>query len=197
MARNAPIQTATKNRPGLLFVLTELFKHPARAFLECWNWKAAILSMILRAPVYLATTFRYGWHAATVAGCVEAAFSVCAAGVFASFTQAIQDAEPQAMVAFLLLVALPFVALALDALLHYVMRTPNLATGVMASLGVSVVSSAFNWYSMRRGVLLVGATARSFGADLARLPLLIGRFLLEPLLFLWRGAKLLRACMED
>jgi hypothetical protein len=81
--------------------------------------------------------------------------------------------------------------LVLDALVHHLMRTPNLATGVFLSLGVSIFSSAFNWYSMRRGTLLVGPQARSFKSDLIALPRLIYRFVADPLMALWRNLKML------
>lgn len=176
-------------------VLRQLLRHPVQSFVICWNWKAAALSMILRVPVYVITTLRYGWRAATLAGLVEALFTALAAGVYAAFTEAIRDAEPQYMVGFLLLVLLPAITLGFDALVHYVMHTPNLAAGVTASLVVSIVSSAFSWYSMRRGTLLVGPAARSFRSDILALPVLILRFLGEPLAFLWRTVKELCTAM--
>jgi hypothetical protein len=42
---------------------------------------------------------------------------------------------------------------------------------------------------MRKGALLVGRRADSFATDLARMPMLIGRFVLSPVLILWRGVK--------
>jgi len=101
---------------------------------------------------------------------VEAVFSATFAGVYAAFTEAVRDAVPESIVAILLLIVLLAIALVLDALLHYAMRTPNLVTGVSASLVVSVLSSAFNWYSMQRGALLVGPAARPFASDIASLP---------------------------
>jgi hypothetical protein len=100
--------------------------------------------------VYVKTTFRHGWQAMTLAAAVEASFSAVAARVYAAFTEAVRYAEPEFVVAALLLVVLPSLTLALDALIHYVTRTPNLRAGVVLSLAVTIVSSAFNWYSMRR-----------------------------------------------
>jgi len=177
------------NSRRLGWVIRELLSHPLYSFVTCWNWKAAALSIILRAPVYVATTLRYGWKTASFAGLVEAIFAAVVAGVYAALTQAIRFSEPQSMVAALLLVVLPGITLGMDALVHYVMRTPNLVTGVLVSLAVSVLSSAFNWYSMRRGTLLVGAAARPFGADILALPILIMRFLSEPFVLLWRNLK--------
>ena len=89
----------------------------------------------------------------------------------------------------LLLVLLPAITLILDSLFHYVMRTPNLIVGISVSLVVSVLSSAFNWYSMRRGTLLMGPRGRSFSRDLISIPLLIARFVAEPFIFLWRSLR--------
>lgn len=113
--------------------------------------------------------------------------------VYAAFTEAVRYAVPEFVVGLLLLVVLPAITLALDALLHYLVRTPNLVAGVAASLAVSVLSSAFNWYSMRRGTLLVGPKARPFTSDVASLPILIARFLSEPFVLLWRALRFLCA----
>jgi hypothetical protein len=194
----SPIPSLIMDRsksPRLWLVIHRLLRHPVRSFVICWNWKAATLSMVLRVPVYGLTTLKYGWRAATLAGIVEALFTALVAGVYAALTEAIRDAKPQHMVAFLLLVVVPAITLFFDALVHYVVHTPNLVAGVSASLMVSIISSAFNWYSMRRGTLLVGSGARSFTSDILALPLLIARFLGEPLAFFWRSARQLRIAL--
>jgi hypothetical protein len=178
-----------EDRPDVWAVLRQLSRHPVHSFVTCWNWKAGALSIFLRVPVYVATTFKYGWRATTIAAVVEAVFASAAAGVYAALTEAIRYATPQAVVAAILLVVLPAVTLLFDALFHYAMRTPNLATGVTVSLVVSILSSGFNWYSMRRGTLLVGRKAHSFGSDIARLPLLIALFVAEPFILLWRHLR--------
>jgi hypothetical protein len=192
-AKPNPVSADLVDRPGVWSVVRKLLRHPVHSFITCWNWKAGALSVILRAPVYVATTFRHGWEAATLAGAAEAAFSAAAAGVYAAFTEAVRYSEPQFVVGLLLLVVLPAITLALDALLHYLVRTTNLVAGVAVSLVVSVLSSAFNWYSMRRGTLLIGPKARPFTSDVASLPILIARFLSEPFVLLWRALRLLCA----
>jgi hypothetical protein len=175
--------------PNVWAVLRQLLRHPVHSFLTCWNWKAGALSIFLRVPIYVATTFKYGWQATTLAAAVEAVFSSAAAGVYAALTEAIRYATPQSIVGVILLVVLPAITLVFDALFHYVMGTPNLAAGVTVSLVVSILSSGFNWYSMRRGTLLVGEQARPFGSDVASLPLLIARFVAEPFILLWRNVR--------
>lgn len=191
-AKPNPVSADLIERPRVWSVVHNLLRHPVHSFITCWNWKAGALS-VMRAPIYVATTFRHGWQAATLAGAVEAAFSSAAAGVYAAFTEAVRYAVPEFVVGLLLLVVLPAITLVLDALLHYLVRTPNLVAGIAASLAVSVLSSAFNWYSMRRGTLLVGPKARPFTSDVASLPILIARFLSEPFVLLWRSLKLLCA----
>src|SRR5215813_7675821 len=152
----------SRDRASVWTVVGQLFRHPVDSFIAGWNWKAGALSIILRAPIYVATTFKFGAQAATRAGLVEALFSAGAAGVYAALTQAIRYAEPEAVVAILLLAILPGITLALDASFHHFMGTPNLRAGVLASLVVSILSSGFNWYSMRRGTLLVGPNRERF-----------------------------------
>jgi hypothetical protein len=190
-AQSTDATASSNSRPHVWPVVRHLLRHPVHSFITCWNWKAGALSIMLRVPIYVGTTFKYGLRATALAGGVEAVFSCGAAGVYAALTQAIRYAEPQTVVGFLLLVVLPAITLGLDALFHYAMHTPNLAVGVAVSFVVSVLSSAFNWYSMRRGTLLIGQKAPSFGADIASLPLLIARFMAEPFIFLWRTLKLL------
>jgi len=175
--------------PRVWPVVGQLLRHPFHSFIEDWNWKAAALSCVLRVPIYLATTFKSGWHAAALAGLVEASFSTASAGVYAAFTEAVRDAQPQSTVGVLLLVVLPVIMVTLDALVHRVMHTPHLFAGVAVSFVVSIASSGFNWYSMRRGTLLVGSAAQPFGNDLSVLPRLIVKFIAEPFVHLWRAAR--------
>ena len=192
-----PLPIDSADGPGVRLVLRQLLRHPVHSFIRCWNWKSAALSCMLRTPVYVITTLRHGWQAVTLAAIVEAGFSAGAAGVYAAITEAVRDAQPEFAVAVLLLVILPTITLALDALTHYLTRTPNLLAGVLLSLAVTVVSSAFNWYSMRRGTLLVGPGGRSFSSDLAALPMLIARFVAQPFKSLWRNLKMVRAAAAE
>ena len=85
--------------------------NPYAGFVRGWNWKAAALSIILRAPIYVATTFHHGWRRVTLEALVEGAFSACASGVYGAFTQAVRDAQPQSAVACLLVLVLPAITL--------------------------------------------------------------------------------------
>lgn len=191
MTEPRPVTPAVTSE-RLSIVLWRLLRNPYAAFVRSWNWKAAALSVILRAPIYLATTLRSGWKQAALAAFAEGAYSAGLSGVYAAFTQAVRGAEPQGAVACLIVALLPAIALVLDSLLHWAVGTPHLRAGVMASFVVSVISSLFTWYSMRRGTLLVGGEGCSFWLDLSRLPGLTVRFLLEPFHFIRRMAR--KAC---
>jgi hypothetical protein len=156
---------------------------------QYWNWKAAALSAAGRAPIFLASTYRFGWRAATVAVTTEALYRAGTAGFFAAFTQALRHRRPAWRAMLLVAVVVPAIALALDCLLHLAMGTPNLMKGMLAATAVSAVTSLFNWYSMRRGTLLVGRGEMSFASDLCRMPRLILEFLLEPPLWMLRRYK--------
>jgi hypothetical protein len=177
-----------KARP-LASVLAELGRHPKHILFDAWNWKAAALSVLFRAPVFMIATVRHGIQTMAIAGIVESVFRILITGVDASIVQAVDSAEPEWMVAIVVLGAVPGVTVALDALVHFFARTPNLRAGITASVVLTVFATGFSWYGMRKGALLVGSGASSFRADLARMPALIGSFVLSPVLFLWSYVK--------
>lgn len=160
-----------------------------RAPIQYWNWKSATLSAAGRAPIFLLTTYTYGWRAVTVAVTAEALYRAGSAGFFAAFTQALRNRRPRWLTMLLVAVLIPAISLVLDCFLHLAMGTPNLMRGMLAGTLVSAVTSLFNWYSMRRGTLLVGRTGMSFASDLCRLPQLVLQFLLEPPLRMWRLSR--------
>jgi len=170
-------------------VLAEICRNPKRFLFDSWNWKAAVLSVLYRAPVFIISTERHGLQTMVTAGIVESIFRIVITGVDASITQAVKWAEPQWMVAIVVLAAIPGGTVALEAVFHWLAATPNLRAGLTASIVLSVFSSAFNWFSMRSGALLVGRESSSFATDLACMPTLIGRFVASPALIVWRGAK--------
>ncbi len=166
-----------------------IFRDPSTVFLRHWNWKAAVLSAVGRAPIFLVTTYSYGWRSAALAATVETAYRAGTSGVFAAFIQAVRHRRPAWLAILLITVAIPAVSLYLDFLLHVLMRTPNLGAGILASLIISAITSLFNWYSMCRGTLLVGQEQDSFGHDLCRLPRLILGFVLAPPAWMWRCTR--------
>jgi hypothetical protein len=62
---------------------------------------------------------------------------------------------------------------------HWLAGTPVLAPSIAASVALSALSTLFNLFAMRQGVLVVTVPARSLWDDVRRLPLLYVRFAIE------------------
>ena len=135
-----------------------------------WNWKAAFLSAILRGALYLALTITHGWKQAAFAVLIEAIFRAITIGFYGALLQAIRNLQPAWLSALSVTLVLPVVSQWLDYLIQSFWHTPNLILGTWISLVVSAVSVLFDWYTMRRGALLVGQEATSFRSDLQQLP---------------------------
>ena len=75
-----------------------------------------------------------------------------------------------------MLVLLPVVSHSLELVVHWWRGTPELTASIVASVAFTAVSTAFNLFAMRRGVLVVGATARTLLDDLRAMPRLIVLF---------------------
>ena len=157
-------------------ILSGLFWKPQR-ILFFWNWKSAWLSILLRAPIFLAAAAGRGVAAAISAVLTECFFCALSAGFYGALVQNLRDAEPEWLTVLFLALGVPAVFQVFEFLLHWFRGTPHLKAAVIASMIVSGISSLFNFYAMRRGALLVGSEGRSFGADLRRLPGLIVAFI--------------------
>jgi hypothetical protein len=174
----SPIQTREGlNAAGSPFfeVLSDLFWRPER-ILFLWNWKAAWLSVVLRAPIFLGVTIRRGFRVSASAVLTECLFCAITAGFYGAIVQNLRDAEPQWLTLLFLTVAIPSIFQVFEFLLHQFHGTPHLKIAEFISIAVSAISALFNWYAMRRGAFLVGGEGGSFGSDLRRLPGLIFSF---------------------
>jgi|SRR5271165_363784 len=170
-----PVTTSQRDRTltHLLFVLA---RNPLQ-ILMLWNWKSALLSVILRGPIFLVAAARQGWQAAFAALLTESVFCAVSAGFYGAIVQSLKDAEPQWLTGVFLAAVVPLIFQILEYLLHWFRGTPHIRIAGIVSLIVSGLSALFNWYAMRRGTLLVGGEGGSFGADLRRLPRLFAGFL--------------------
>lgn len=157
-------------------VLSGLFWKPQR-ILFFWNWKSAWLSILLRAPIFLAAAASRGFAATISAVLTECFFCALSAGFYGALVQNMREAEPEWLTVLFLAVGVPAVFQVFEFLLHWFRGTPHLKAAVIVSMIVSGISALFNWYAMRRGTLLVGSEGRSFGSDLRRLPGLFFSFI--------------------
>jgi hypothetical protein len=156
--------------------LADLLQHPQRILL-LWNWKAAWLSIILRAPIFLAATIHRGLNSALSAVLTECFFCAVTAGFYGALIQNLRDADPPWLTIAFLTVVVPAIFQILEAYLHWIRGTAHLRMVESASIVVSAVSALFNWYAMKRGTLLVGREGQSFSSDLRHLPRLLLSFL--------------------
>lgn len=171
---------AAATGPRLENLLFGIARRPQQ-LLQLWNWKSALLSLVLRGPIFFFAAIRHGWQAALAALFTESLFCVLSAGFYGAVVQTLKDAEPQWLTAVFLTVVMPAIFQVLEYLLHWFRGTPHLRIAGIVSLVVSAVSALFNWYAMRRGTLLVGRDGGGFGGDLRRLPrLLFGFFAVLP-----------------
>ena len=152
-----------------------LFWHPSKILL-LWNWKSACLSILLRAPIFVAATVRRGWRVALAAVLVECFVCAVTAGFYGALIQNLKDARPLWLTAIFLTALVPAAFQVLEAYLHWIRGTPHLQIAEGVSVFVSAISALFNWYAMKRGALLVGIEGDAFGSDLRRLPLLLFSF---------------------
>jgi hypothetical protein len=157
------------------FVLRDLVRRPQQ-ILFLWNWKSALLSVVLRGPIFVIVTLRRGWTDSLLAFCTESVFCVVTAGFYGAIAQTLRDAEPEWLAVLFLTVIMPALFQVLEYVLHRFRGTPHLRVAEMISLVVSALSALFNWYAMRRGTLLVGGEGGRFGDDLRRLPRLLLNF---------------------
>lgn len=153
---------------------------------KLWNWKAAVLSALYRAPIFFITSLRDGLKGALSAMLVESLFRSMTSGFYGAATQALRRFRPEWLAITLILVVLPGLVQLLEAVVHWLRGTHNLKAGLWVSFIVTAIASLFNFYAMRRGALLTGGEGQSFGRDLKRIPILIGGFIAAGPLALWR-----------
>ena len=153
-----------------------LITHPRQLLVWRWNWKSAIFSSTIRAGIFFATNLTAGWRAATGAMLAEFAYRAITAGFYGAMTQAFREAEPEWAAAVTVMLLMPAVSHTIELAVHLLRGTPNLLTSLTASVIFTMVSTQFNLYAMRRGVLIVGDGAHSTTNDLRQIPALIGGF---------------------
>ncbi|MGA7885616.1 MAG: hypothetical protein WCA44_07730 [Acidobacteriaceae bacterium] len=153
-----------------------------------WNWKVSLLTALLRGLAcvgilrHLAPSAR--WHF----GLVEAAFVLLTCGFFSALQQQTLQISREALAWLACVVAAPLASLACDAGLHFWLDGRDTCRLGVAALVFTVVANTLHWHMIRNGALLVGDEAHSFGADLKRIPSLMGTYCAAPVLWIGRIA---------
>lgn len=141
-----------------------------------WNYKAAVLSAVVRGHIFLLANLSAGADAAVAAFGTELWFRLLTSGFYGALTQAFSRIEPARASTLGALIVVPVVSHSLELAVHRWRGTEQLTASIAASIAFTVVSTSFNLFAMRRGALVVGAGSRSLLDDLRAVPRLMAAF---------------------
>ena len=170
--------TKQRNAPTVREVMAALLRHPVEHLFGRWNWKAALLSSLLRGTLFFFTNLISGWHAAVGALLAEFALRAATSGFYGAITESLSEAQPSWAATAAAMVALPCLAHTLEFLVHWLRGTPNLGLSIATSMIFTAFSTAFNLFVMRRGVLVTQGESKSLWHDLSQIPGLFLEFVL-------------------
>ena len=100
----------------------------------------------------------------------ELVFRAVTSGFYGAMTEAFREAEPAWAAALTVMILLPLANHSLELVVHWMRGTQKLLPSILASIVLTIFSTLFNFYVMRRGTLIVGAGRTSLGTDLLRIP---------------------------
>lgn len=177
-------------------VFRYLVQHPMDTMVYRWNWKAAVLSALLRSPIFFTAYLlqKQGLWIAFGAMLAQFVFRSLFGGVNGAIIQAFRKVEP----AWHAVLTIPMVLAAFSHLVEFVVQTTydsltgthGKAKAIAVSVLISIISAVFNLFAMRRGALLVKDESRqSFGRDLVRMPWLIFEFISFPLVWTYKRKR--------
>ena len=177
-------------------VFRELLRHPFTTMVLRWNWKAAVLSALLRAPIFF-TAYAFKKEGITVAlGAMVAQmlFRIVFGGVNGSIIQSFSKVEP----AWHAVLTVPIILATFSHLVEFVVQTiydeytgvQGKGKAIAVSILISAISAIFNLFAMRRGALLVkDESEQPLWRDLKRMPWLAFEFISFPLIWTWRKSR--------
>jgi hypothetical protein len=151
--------------------------HPYEHLVRRWNWKSGLTSTILRGSIFFSTNLSAGRNAALAALLTELGYRALLSGGIGSVTETLRKCRPEWAAALTVSVILPAFSHVVEFTIHSLRHTPHIKTSVTVSIGFSVLTVLFNFYAMRRGVLLVGSERQSLGKDLAVMPRIVLGFI--------------------
>jgi hypothetical protein len=157
-------------------VLIALVRHPIDRIGRHWHWKSAVLSSGVRATLFFIANLSAGLDAAYAAMLTELVFRGATSGFYGGLTQSFRHATPHWVATLTVMVLLPICTHATEFLVHWMRGTERLADSLTLSVCFTVISTLFNLFAMRRGVLIVGEGRVSLLADLRQMPRLVVLF---------------------
>src|SRR5262245_26171334 len=164
--------------------LRSLWNNPS-LFIRYWHYKGAVLSGVLRAPIFLATYLagRESVRLAIGAALLQFVFRFAFAGISGGLIQLFRRVEPvwKALLAILLLI--PLVSHLFEFVLqvgfgYFTGTQERTGDAILRSICVSIISALFTLFAMRRGVMIVKEQeSKSLLHDISRLPIVMFHFL--------------------
>lgn len=145
-------------------------RHPFRWLVRHWNWKAAVLSAVVRASIFFSVNLTASWDSAVHAAATELVYRAPMVGTLASFAQSFRRVQPAWHASLVMMLALPAFAHAIEFIVHSVRGTERLYQSVAASIAFSMFTGLVTYLLHRRNILIVGHGAKPFLADLLQLP---------------------------
>jgi hypothetical protein len=174
----------------------EILRHPFRTFVLNWNWKSAIISSVMRAPIFFTVYLaqKQGLRMAFGAMAVQFIFRAITGGTNGSIIQSFSKVEPAwhaiVTIPFILTIVMHFGEWILQSTYDSVNGTTAKTTAVLISILASVVSAGFNLFAMRRGILLVkDESQQSFWRDIKQMPWIIFELVSFPLIWTMKRSQ--------
>lgn len=150
----------TSQDGSIASAIRQIAADPFGLLLRRWNWKTALLSALWRAPLFAAVAARGGLAAAAGAGSAELVFQTVTAGFFGALSQSLCRVRPFYHGLFVLAAITLLIQHPLELAVHRMRGTPHPLIAVGLSICATGISAAINLRLMRRGWLLMGASAR-------------------------------------
>lgn len=168
--------------------ITEAWLHVWRnpsLFIKYWNYKGAVLSGVLRAPIFLATYLigKEGLRLAIAAAAVQFLLRFFIAGLGGALIQSFRWVEPPWKALLSVMLILPLVSHVFEFIIQfsfaYLTGTQDRTEeAILRSISVSIISALFTLFAMRRGLMIVGESeSKSLLSDVSRLPVVIFHFI--------------------
>jgi hypothetical protein len=162
---------------------SNLLRNPS-LFIRYWNYKGAILSGLLRAPIFLITYLigKESWKLAVGAALVQFTFRFLFAGVGGALIQGFRRVEPAWKALLTILMVVPLISHLFEFLFQFAFAyftgtNDHTDEAIVRSICFSIISALFTLFIMRRNVLIVGdAESKSLLSDIIHLPVMIFQF---------------------
>lgn len=172
---------APKNTLGEAW--SNLIRNPS-LFIRHWNYKGAILSGLLRAPIFFITYLvgKETLKLAIAAAVAQFSFRFIFAGVGGALIQGFRRVEPPWKALLTILAIVPLISHLFEfavqaAFAHFTGTADHTDQAIVRSICVSIISALFTLFIMRRNVMIVGeAESKSLFSDIIHLPRLIFEF---------------------